>query len=182
MNKKIMILNGSPRPGGNTSALVSAFSKGAVDAGNTVKTFWLEGMNINSCKGCYCGGKSLTEPCVQNDDMSSIYPAYVEADVVVLASPLYFWTFSGQIRIAFDRLHAIAECDPNHISPVKSCALLMAAESHDFDEATNYYEGFMRYLFWKDLGRVLVGGVRDIGDIEGNPALGSAYDLGASIV
>ena len=182
MNKKIIVLNGSPRAEGNTAALIAAFTKGAEEAGNTVKTFRLDSMNINGCKGCYGGGKNPDSPCVQKDDMDKIYPAYQEADVVVLASPLYFWTFSGQLRIAFDRLHAIAECDPNYINPVKSCALIMAAESHDFDEALNYYNGFMKYLHWKHLGQVLAGGVRDIGDINGRPELEEALKLGASIV
>ena len=181
MSKKIIVLNGSPRKNGNTSALIKEFVKGAKESGNTAKSFWIEGMSINSCKGCYGGGKDIASPCVQKDDMGDIYTAYNEADVVVLASPLYFWTFSGQLRIAFDRLHAVAECDPNHINPVKKCVLLMAAESHDFDEALNYYNGFMKYLFWEHLGQVLAGGIRDVGEIEGKPELEEAYRLGLSI-
>ena len=95
MSKKIIILNGSPRIKGNTSALTSSFRKGAESAGHTVTEFFLDTMNINGCKGCCGGGKDPASPCVQKDDMDKIYPIYKEADIVVLASPLYYWTISG---------------------------------------------------------------------------------------
>jgi len=85
MAKKIVILNGSPRTNGNTKELVKAFVKGAESAGNTVQVFDLQKMNIHGCLGCCMGGKDEASPCVQKDDMSLIYPAYREADVVVLA-------------------------------------------------------------------------------------------------
>ena len=75
MSKKIVILNGSPRRNGNTSALVRAFSDGAEKAGNTVKEFFLDAMDIHGCKGCFGGHSSRECPCVQNDDMNEIYPA-----------------------------------------------------------------------------------------------------------
>ena len=104
MSKKIIVLNGSPRVKGNTSMLVEEFAKGAKEAGSEVTVFNLDKMNINGCKGCFGGGKNPDSPCVQKDDMEKIYPVYKEADVVVLASPLYYWNFSGQLRTAFDRL------------------------------------------------------------------------------
>ncbi len=61
--------------------------------------------------------------------MLKIYPAYKAADVVVLASPLYYWTISGQLKTAFDRLFAVAECDKDYRNPKKECILLMAAGS-----------------------------------------------------
>ncbi len=75
MSKKIIILNGSPRKAGNTAALTAEFKKGAEEAGNTVTEFFLDGMNINGCKGCFGGGKNPDSPCVQKDDMDKIYPA-----------------------------------------------------------------------------------------------------------
>ena len=104
MSKKIIILNGSPRKNGNTSALVNEFTKGAEEAGHTVTEFFLDKMNINGCKGCFGGGKNFNSPCVQKDDMIKIYQPYRDADVVVLATPLYYWTVSGQLKTAFDRL------------------------------------------------------------------------------
>ena len=88
MGKKIIILNGSPRKNGNTSALTAEFRKGAEEAGNEVTEFFLSKMKIGGCLGCWHGGKDPEHPCTQRDDMEQIYPAYKEADVVVLASPL----------------------------------------------------------------------------------------------
>ena len=89
MGKRIVILNGSPRRKGNTSALVCAFTKGAEKAGHVVREFFLSDMNIHGCKGCFGGHSSRECPCVQKDDMSKIYPAVKECDVVILATPLY---------------------------------------------------------------------------------------------
>ena len=181
MGKKIIVLNGSPRKNGNTSALVKAFRDGAESAGHSVTEFWLEGMNINGCRGCCAGGKNPESPCVQKDDMAQIYPAYKEADVVVLASPLYYWTISGQLKCAFDRLFAVAECDPSYTNPRKESALLMAAEGNGFEETVYWYDRLMGHIGWKDCGKVLCGGVMAVGDIEGKPELEEARRLGASI-
>ena len=181
MGKKIIVLNGSPRKNGNTSALVKAFREGAEGAGHSVTEFWLGGMKINGCRGCCAGGKNPESPCVQKDDMEQIYPAYKEADVVVLASPLYYWTISGQLKCAFDRLFAVAECDPNYTNPRKESALLMAAEGNGFEETVYWYDRLMGHIGWKDWGKVLCGGVMAVGDIEGKPELEEARRLGASI-
>ena len=180
MGKKIIVLNGSPRKNGNTSALVKAFREGAESAGHTVTEFWLGGMKINGCRGCCAGGKNPESPCVQKDDMEQIYPAYKEADVVVLASPLYYWTISGQLKCAFDRLFAVAECDPGYTNPRKESALLMAAEGNGFEETVYWYDRLMGHIGWKDCGKVLCGGMA-VGDIEGKPELEEARKLGASI-
>ena len=177
----VIILNGSPRKSGNTSALTAAFAKGAQDAGHTVTEFFLGGMEIHGCKGCFGGGKNSDSPCVQKDDMDKIYPVYKAADVVVLASPLYYWTISGQLKTAFDRLFAVAECDPNYRNPQKKSVLLMAAEGHGFEESEYWYDRLEQHLGWKSLGKVLCGGVMDTGDIEGKPEPDAAYALGKAI-
>lgn len=182
MGKNIVILNGSPRKKGNTSALVKSFTNGAEAAGNTVTEFFLDGMNINGCKGCFGGHSSRECPCVQKDDMAKIYPKVREADVVVIATPLYYWNMSGQIRTAIDRLFALEEGDGNLLrGQGKACALLMAAEGHGFEDVLTYYEHLAEHLKWKNLGSVLAGGNGDIGDIEGTPELQEAFDLGKSI-
>lgn len=178
MGRKIIILNGSPRPKGNTSALVQEFAKGAEESGCSVTVFQLDKMNIHGCKGCFGGGKNIEHPCVQRDDMDKIYPVYREADVVVLATPLYYWNFSGQLRTAFDRLFAVAECDPNYRNPKKDSALLMAAEGYGFDDALQYYQNLMKHLGWTEIGHVLAGGVMKVGDIKGSAKLQEAYELG----
>lgn len=180
MSKKIVVLNGSPRPKGNTAALIDAFSQGAEKAGHKVTTFLLNEMNIHGCKGCFGGGKNPESPCVQKDDMEDIYPVYRDADIVVMASPLYYWTLSGQLRTAFDRLFAVEECGADFCAP-KSCILMMAAGGEGFEETVSYYHKLMNNLGWNSLGTVLAGGVNDIGDIEGRPVLEEARQLGLSI-
>lgn len=181
MSKKIIVLNGSPRAKGNTSALVGEFKRGAEEVGAEVEVFLLDRMNIHGCKGCFGGGKNPEHPCVQRDDMEKIYPAYRAADLVVLATPLYYWNFSGQLRTAFDRLFAVAECDPNYRNPIKESVLLMAAEGQSFDEALQYYRSMMKHLEWKDRGQVLIGGVLNVGDSKGRKELDDAYELGKSV-
>ena len=185
MGKKMIILNGSPRKNGNTSALTDSFRKGAEKNGNTVVEFFLGDMNINGCRGCFGGGKNCESPCVQKDDMEKIYPAYKEADIVVLASPLYYWSISGQLKTAFDRLFAVAECDSDYRNPKKECVLIMAAEGHGFEESEYWYDRLEKHLGWRSRGKVLCGGVMAVGDIEstdeGKEKLNEAYELGLTI-
>lgn len=182
MGKKIVILNGSPRKRGNTSELVKAFTEGAESAGNEVVTFHLDSMEIHGCKGCFGGHSSRECPCVQKDDMAQIYPAVRDADIVVLASPLYYWNMSGQLRTAVDRLFALEEGDGNLLrGHGRSSVLLMAAEGNGFGDAVSYYDHLMEHLKWKNLGHVLAGGNMDVGDIKGKAEVEEARKLGASI-
>lgn len=182
MSKKIVILNGSPRRNGNTAGLIKEFTRGAQEAGNTVTEFFLDGMNINGCKGCFGGHSSQECPCVQKDDMNQIYPAVKDCDVVVLATPLYYWNMSGQIRTAVDRLFALEEGDGQLLrGNGRSSALLMAAEGHGFEDVVLYYDHLMEHLKWENLGHVLAGGNGAVGDIEGKAELQDAYELGKSI-
>lgn len=182
MSKKIVVITGSPCKNGNTSALVKAFTGGAESAGHTVTEFFLDGMDIHGCKGCFGGHSSKERPCVQHDDMDKIYPAVRDSDVVVLASPLYYWTMSGQLRTALDRLFALEEGDGNLLrGNGRAAVLLMAAEGYGFEDAALYYDHLMEHLRWKNLGKVLCGGVMDVGDIEGRKELDAARELGRSL-
>ncbi|MCD8351273.1 MAG: flavodoxin family protein [Planctomycetaceae bacterium] len=181
MSKKIVVLNGSPRANGNTSALIAAFTQGAEEAGHSVTSFHLQSMKIGACIGCFGGGKDPKSPCVQKDDMDIIYPAYREADIVVLASPLYYWTVSGQLKCAFDRLFAVAEGEPGYRNPHKESVLIMAAEGSGFEETVFWYDNLMRHLGWTNLGKVLASGVMNPGDIDGKPFLEEARKLGAGL-
>ncbi len=182
MGKKIVILNGSPRRSGNTSALIKAFAEGAESAGHSVTEFFLDRMNIHGCKGCFGGHSGRECPCVQKDDMDQIYPAVKDSEVIVLASPLYYWNLSGQLRTAVDRLFALEEGDGNLLrGHGRASALLMAAEGHGFDDVLLYYDHLMEHLKWENLGHVLAGGNGDVGDIKGKPELQQAYELGKSI-
>lgn len=114
--------------------------------------------------------------------MNKIYPVVRECDVIVLASPLYYWNMSGQIRTAIDRLFALEEGDGNLLrGHGRASALLMAAEGHGFEDVLTYYNHLMEHLKWNNLGHVLAGGNGDIGDIEGKPEISAAYKLGKSI-
>ena len=182
MSKNIVILNGSPRKKGNTSMLANAFAEGARCAGNTVTEFFLDSMEIHGCKGCFGGHSSQACPCVQKDDMAQIYPAVKEGDVVVFATPLYYWNMSGQIRTAIDRLFALEEGDGNLLrGHGRASVLLMAAEGHGFEDVLVYYDHLMEHLRWKNLGHVLAGGNMKVGDIQDKPELRQAYELGKSI-
>lgn len=181
MGKKIIVLNGSPRAKGNTAALVDSFAAGAQKAGHEVVRFDLQKLDIHPCLGCCNGGKDPESPCVQKDGMDEIYAAYRQSDLVCLASPLYYWTISGQLKCAFDRLFAVAECNADYANPRKECTLLMAAEGNGFEESVYWYERLVEHLGWRDKGKVLCGGVFDAGDIEGNEKLDEAYRLVAQL-
>lgn len=168
MAKNIIILNGSPRPKGNTSALTAEFKRGAEEVGNKVTEFQLSRMKINGCLGCWGGGKDPGHPCAQRDDMERIYP-------------LYYWFISGFLKNTFGRLFAIAECDPNYGNPKKETALIMAAEGAGFEESEHWYDHLERHIGWKSIGKVLCGHVTQPGDIQGKSELGDAYELGKSI-
>ena len=182
MSKKIVILNGSPRRNGNTSTLVKAFTEGAGSAGHTVTEFFLDRMEIHGCKGCSGGRSSRECPCVQKDDMIQIYAAVRECDVIVMASPLYYWNMSGQLRTAVDRLFALEEGDGNLLrGHDRSCALLMAAEGNGFEDVVQYFDHLMEHLRWKNLGHVLAGGNGEVGDIQGKPEIEQARALGRAV-
>ena len=188
MSRNILILNGSPHTHGNTAALCDAFADGSASAGHKVSRFDLQTMNIHGCLGCMKGGKDTEHPCVQKDDMTLIYPAYRSADIVVLASPMYYWGFSSQLKAAFDRLFAVAELDPGYRNPIRNAVLLMAAEGNTPDNwkpVLDYYHALLSQLGWKDLGTVLAGGLLQSGDIlkaDGHAALEEARKLGSAIL
>lgn len=182
MAKKILILNGGPRLNGNTMELIKAFTAGAEEAGAEVVRFDLDRMNIHGCKGCLGGGKNPDSPCVQKDDMEKVYPEYKAADILVFASPLYYWGLTGQLKIAIDRLFAVTESDPNWATPKKSIALLMASEGKgDANSAPvlSYLESLGGFLEWPNLGHVIAGGNLRVGDIKGKPEIEEARAFGA---
>ena len=169
MSKKIIILNGAARKNGNTAKLTAAFVEGVKAAGNQVSIFDLDDMEIHSCKGCLKAGRDPKSPCSQKDDMERIYPAFAEADVVVFASPLYFWTITGTLKTAADRLYAELEC-LGYGKFAKKSVLLMTADGGDYSQAVTWYRTYERNLGWTNLGEVL-----------GKGETNDAYRLGNSI-
>ena len=100
---------------------------------------------------------------------------------MVLASPLYYWFISGFLKNAFDRLFAIAECDPGYRNPRKACALIMAAEGAGFEESEFWYDHLEKHMSWNSIGKVLCGYVTQPGDTKERSELKQAYELGKSV-
>ncbi len=169
MSKEVLILNGSARKNGNTAKLVQAFSEGAVSAGHHIQEFYLDSMDIHSCKGCLRAGKNSQSPCSQKDDMDKIYSAFSDCDVVVFASPVYFWTITGTLKTVADRLYAELEC-LGYGKFVRESVLLMTADGADYSQAVTWYRTYERNLGWKNRGEVL-----------GKGKVEAAYQLGASL-
>ena len=182
---KIVVFNGGPRAKGNTAALVDAFVQGAESAGHQVVRFDLGLMDIHGCRGCLRGGKDPKHPCVQKDDMDKVYPDYMDADIVAFASPMYYWTISGQLKCAIDRLYATAEVAWELTKRPKKGVFLMAAEGSgegNFEAARHYYTSLMKHLGWADGGIVYAEGNGAAGDIRRHPdQLEAARALGASL-
>ncbi|MGI6008106.1 MAG: flavodoxin family protein [Ruminococcus sp.] len=169
MAKKILVLNGAARKNGNTAKLVRSFTEGARSAGHSVQEFYLDGMDIHSCKGCLHAERDAHSPCSQKDDMDQIYSAFADCDVVVFASPLYFWTITGTLKTAADRLYAELECLGYGKFPRES-VLLMTAGGADYSQAVTWYRTYEHNLGWKNRGEVLGSGKTE-----------AAYRLGASL-
>ena len=106
---KILVLNGSPRPKGNTAAMVNAFKTGAEKNGNEVVVMNIGTMNIKGCVACeYCHTKGAGA-CIQKDDMQNVYPEIASADVIIFASPVYYFGFSGQMETALSRFYCVVK-------------------------------------------------------------------------
>ncbi|HEY5159117.1 MAG TPA: flavodoxin family protein, partial [Anaerolineales bacterium] len=104
MPKIILILKGSPREKGNSAILADQLAAGASEAGAQVTSVYLHGMDIRPCDACDLCQESGT--CVIEDDMQTLYPQLVAADAIVLATPVYWFTFSAQLKVCMDRWYA----------------------------------------------------------------------------
>ena len=104
--RKIVVLLGSPREHGNSAALAEQVAAGARDGGAEVESFYLHGMDIQPCDACdACRGSSADE-CILEDGMQEVYPRLREADALVIASPIYWFNMSAQIKLFMDRCYA----------------------------------------------------------------------------
>ncbi len=146
---KILVLNGSPRPNGNTAAMVAAFAEGARESGHDVHIVPVCRKKIAGCLACeYCHTKGNGR-CVQQDDMQEVYPLLEEAEMIVLASPIYYHSFTGQLQCAINRIYALDK--PKNL---KKAALIMSSGSdHVYCGAIfEYQNSFLNYLNLKDMG------------------------------
>lgn len=190
--KQILIVLGGGRARGNTAQLAEAFRRGAEEAGHRVETVSLVKEEVKGCLGC--NACRYGKPCVQKDAFNSLIPKIQGADLVVFASPLYFWTVSARLKAFIERFYCMAEEDPNppfgryEKYPVKDCALLMTAADNffwTFEQAVSYYRfALVRYIGFRDRGMVLAGGC---GDTNGRPRiqetdhLETAYQFGLTV-
>ena len=101
MSKKVLILSSSFRKGGNSDTLCDQFAMGARDAGHAVEKIFLNDKHIGYCRGC--GVCNTTHKCIQKDDMAEILNKMVEADVIVMGTPVYFYSMNGQMKTLIDR-------------------------------------------------------------------------------
>lgn len=105
--RKVLVITGSPRPEGNSTVLAGEAAKGAREAGAEVTVFNLARLKINPCRACEGCRKRGAAGCVQKDDMQKLYPRLKEADSLLIAGPVYWFTICGQVKLFMDRLYAL---------------------------------------------------------------------------
>ncbi len=143
---RILVLNGSPRPNGNTAGMVKTFQQAAEEHGHQVKVFNVCKMNIKGCLACeYCHGQG-NGSCVQKDDMQDIYTELKDAEMLVLAAPIYYHGISGQLKCVIDRFYsALYPIAPKYLK--KTAMFLSSGDPDMYDGAEFSYEGdFLGYL------------------------------------
>ena len=144
---KIVILNGSPHPKGNTKALVDAFTKGAESAGHEVVECKVGSMNIKGCLACeYCHTKGEGK-CIQKDDMDKVYPELAASDVVVFASPVHYFAVSGQLQSVIARFYA-----PGKPKAQKYAMIISSASPDVYAGIEGQYKSMLAYFEAEDLG------------------------------
>lgn len=176
---KIVVLVGSMRKEGNTDLLVKAFVDGASKK-NEIEIISVAEYKVNPCIGCNSCFERKDNSCFQKDDMEVIYKKLAKADMIVIASPVYFYGISSELKAIVDRLHTPLR---NTFKVKKLGLLLVAAATLPavFDDIEIQYKLVLDFFKLEDAGRVLVRGVKDKGDIKGNKALEEAYKLGMNI-
>ena len=175
----ILILSGSPRKGGNTDLLVEAFVKGASQKHN-VEIVSVHDYKVNPCIGCNACFKSENNTCVQKDDMALIYDKANEADMLVIASPVYFYGISAQLKSIIDRFHNPIR-DTFHIKKMALLLVGAATLPELFDSILAEYQLCQNFFKLKDAGKVLARGCKDKGDIIDSGYLDEALKIGARI-
>lgn len=149
---QILVLNGSPRPNGNTRGMAEAFRDGAVFAGHRVEVTDVCRLKINGCLACeYCHTKGRGS-CVQKDDMQQIYDLLKEAEMLVLASPIYYHGITGQLKCVIDRFYSAAY--PSKPPKLKKIAMILSSgDAGMYDGAMFSFQGdFLDYLGLENMG------------------------------
>ena len=146
-NMKITVLNGSPRKQ-NTAAMVDAFCEGAKEAGHEVEVLHVGKMKIGGCMGCeYCHTKGEGK-CIQKDDMEKVMAAYLDADMIVYASPVYYFDVTAQLSAAMQRVYAIGKPP----KATKAALLISAGSPNTGKGAITTYRDMLGYMQIEDAG------------------------------
>ena len=176
---KIVILQGSPNIKGSTSLLVEAFTKGAEESNHEVKRIDITKMNINNCTGCVsCGYEG---PCIFKDDNEIIKKEILSSDMLVFATPLYYYGFTAQLKNVIDRF-----CSYNsslHSKKLKSCLLAVAWNNDDwtFEALESHYKTLVRYNHFEDRGMILGYGCGTPSMTNSSKYINEAHELGKSL-
>ena len=178
--KNIVVIVGSPRKNGNTELLADAFIEGARSAGNTVDKISVIGKKIGGCIGCNACCRDAEHRCIQHDDMEDCYRRLSAADAIVIATPIYFYGVSSQLKSLIDRLHNPIR---NSFKVKKLGLLAVCADEKEsvFDSVVTMYRSVLSYFSLADGGMVTVCGVSEKGDIAGHPKLKAAEEMGRGI-
>lgn len=176
---KIIVLMGSPNRSGSTAILAESFAKGAKEAGHSVEIIDVCHADIHPCIGCVrCGYEG---PCVQKDDVEKIRKALLSSDMVVFATPLYYYGMSAQLKTVVDRFCAYnSSLNSRHL---KSALLTVAWNADDwtFDALEAHYKTLVRYINFKDMGMVLGYGCGSPSSTKRSRYVQDAYQLGKSL-
>ena len=179
MSKRVLIVSTSLRAHSNSHALAERFAQGASEAGNSVEVVRLQSKNIAFCRGCLACQK--TGSCVIRDDAVEIAQKMHDAEVIVFATPIYYYEMSGQMKTMLDR----ANCLYGSNYAFRDIYLLSAAaeDAEEVDSrAISGLEGWIECFERAHLaGTVFAGGVNDAGDIAGHASLEKAYEMGKNV-
>ena len=177
--KKILILSSSPRRDGNSDTLCDEFMQGALASGNEVEKIFLRDKTIHPCLGCSVCSQ-YHKPCPQKDDAAEIIQKMLAADVIVMATPVYFYAMSGQMKIMIDRC-----CGPYTEMKNKEFYFIATAaedDPHIMDRVVANFQGFLDCLENPTIkGTILCGGVWHVGEIIGKAALTDVYEMGENV-
>lgn len=177
MSKKIVVITGSPRKNGNSFAMTDAFIKAAEAKGHTVSRFDAADMKLGGCHACETCFKS-GKACSFDDDFNKIAPSILDADVVVFATPVYWYSIPSQIKAVIDKLYSF--CVAGKDIAGKECALIACCEEDDMsvlDGVRLPIERSAALLKWHMAGEVLIPGVLNVGDIEKTEGCRQAAEL-----
>ena len=176
---RVTILVGSMRRNGNTDLFARSFADGASE-NNDVEIISVADYKVNPCIGCNACRKNENGRCFQNDDMDKIYNKLKTTDILVIASPVYFYGLSAQLKAIIDRFHAPVR---NEFRIKKLGLLLVGADDipEFFDSIKAQYKLTLNYFNLENIGSVTVGGAEEKGEIEKTDGLQRAFELGKSL-